>query len=105
MRAAFQTLLSDRIEWSAFLSRDAYASVSYADPQSLPALVQWDTERIIERDGRDTIPHGTIFLDVSVPIDIQDQITLADGTSPDLITVRRITDPVTGTPHHYEVTF
>lgn len=105
MRSAIKPLLRQTVTRRAFVARDAYGSPTYGDPQALRASVQYGRRRVIDRDGQDAVSEGRVFLDVDVAVSLDDELVLPDGSTPRLLHVTAVHDPVTGRPHHYEVAF
>lgn len=101
-RPAVRRLMTESVDIDAFLSRDAYGSPSYASTITAPARIEYRTQVIRGRDGRDVVARATVYLPDFVTVGSDDRLTLPDGSTATPLDVRPVTD-LDGTLHHVEV--
>lgn len=77
----------------AFSKFDAYGSPTVSTAGSTyAALVVQQVKSIRDKKGVDKVSNTQIYLDGDVSIDIEDNITLPDGTSPIILAVQTYPD-------------
>ncbi len=98
-------LMPDTISYQRVTGRDNYAQPTYGAAQSYPARVIYKTIRTTSiQSGQDVIAAGVVWLGaVLQPTDIDDKITLPDGTTPKILNFERFTDE--SGVHHTKLLF
>lgn len=107
------TTLQATVQLYAWTGEDIVGNVTYADPVSLPALVE-DRDELRQISTGQTVrarakisflrlvpPNGSPGR--QEPIDVRDKIVLPDSTSGPIVDIRGLVDPTTSRPYLPEV--
>lgn len=98
---AFTTLLRQTVTRKPWTGQDGYNEATLGTSASLTVRVQ-PAYRMIRVQGEEKVSTATIFFDADPGLDLRDQLTLADGTTPQILTISRHVG-ADGTVHHTTV--
>jgi hypothetical protein len=96
--------LTDTIAISGATSVDLYGKRAFAQSQTYPCRVVYETRLIRKQDGRDVVETGRAYIDGNPAITTDSKITLGDGSSPVVVSVDPVTDE-NGAADHVVVRF
>jgi len=99
----------DFLEWfkqtvtiEPYYGQNQYAEPIYGLPIEYPAFVQRKTKLVRSAAGKEVVSTAQVYLNGTVNIDIQDRITLPDGSQPAILSVEVLPDEL-GNVHHVVV--
>jgi hypothetical protein len=101
----FLDLMPDTVTYRAVTSRDNYGLPSYGSASSYRARVVYKTLRTTSMSsGQEVLAAGEVWLaGTPSPPDIDDKITLPDGSTPKILNFERFTDEAG--VHHTKILF
>ncbi len=80
-----------------------YGSGSFAAGVSRQAVVEQKDRLMRLPGGQEVLQRAVVTFVGPVTINVKDKITLPDGTTGPILTIKGVTDPSTGLPYAYEV--
>ena len=102
MQAALQSMLTETVTVRHYVSQDAYGKPTYGSPQTYAVREEFGIRKVVDATGADRVSRTRLFFDNNVTLDLRDQITLSDGTTPPILEVKPV-HAANGPLHHYEV--
>jgi hypothetical protein len=95
--------LQDVIQHSAQSGQDIYGNDTWADPVSIPAVIELKQQLHRTESGETVLAQAKITILQPVAIDAKDRIALPDGTTGPIVDVAGVLDPTTNRPYATEV--
>jgi len=99
-------LEQDFLEWfnqtitlEPFTGVNTYGEPQYGTAVQYSAFVQRKTKLVRDRIGQEAVSTSQVYLNGTVNVDIQDRITLPDGSRPVILSIEALPDE-TGNIHH-----
>jgi hypothetical protein len=101
----FADLLQSTITHEPFSSRDQYGVVTYGTAVSYKARVSYTNKRVRSRvTGDDVISTAQAWINGNPTLNVDDRITLPDGSQPIIVSWDQPFDE-TGSAHHVKIYF
>lgn len=98
-------LMTDTVTVTPWTSDDAYGAPQYAATgTTYPARVEYRAQLVVNRQGREVVSNTTVYFGHNSAgafpgLTTRDRLTLPDATSPEILSIKRLTDE-TGLTHH-----
>jgi len=91
------------IDIASFVSHDKYGERSFGAPSTVKGRLQYREERITIPSGEEQVARGRIYLAELTSVQPEDMVTLPNGETPEILSVRRVNDE--NGPHHEVIFF
>lgn len=88
----WRDMFPDTVTYAEFVDRTDYGKPNYGTPVSYSARIVRRPRFVRKADGSEVVSSVTVWLAAFVDAGAQDQITLPDGTTPEVLTVEKYTD-------------
>ena len=105
MHTALKWMCRETIQHAPATGQDDYGAPTYGARVSHPAYVEYVTRRFVNAQGQEIMSKAIVYVDGTVTVGMQDQITLSNGTLPAIQRIEAWTDPQTGQRDHVKVWF
>jgi hypothetical protein len=102
MHPALRALLTETVQHATVVSRDSHGKPTYSTPVPRAARVEWVTQRFVTDQGEDRMSRAVVYLEATFPLQVQDRLILADGSTPAIQRLEAWKDEG-GQPDHYRV--
>lgn len=102
MEQALRNLLTETVGHAVYLSQDAYGKPTYAAAQPRLGRLEEHTQRVTTAQGQERVTRARLFLDGLPAVGLRDQLTLPDGTQPEILSLSAVRS-LQGSIHHYEI--
>lgn len=99
----FLDCMPSTITREPFVSHDKYGEKTYGAGESIQCRIQEREERVAIASGEEVLARGRVYLGEITGIATVDKVTLPDGTTPEILTVRKVNDE--DGPHHEVLLF
>lgn len=88
----FADLMNKTVTLAEYATQSNYGSRQYGSPVSYQARLVNKTKLVKAADSGEKISTAQVWIQGTPDIDVQDQITLPDGTTPTILAVERYPD-------------
>lgn len=99
----FADCMPTDISIASFVSQDKYGERTFGAPAITKARLQYREERIAIASGEEVVARGRVYLAALTGVQPEDMVTLPDGETPEILSVRRVNDEAG--PHHEVIFF
>lgn len=99
----FLDCMAATITREPFLSQDKFGERTFGAGVAIQARVQEREERVTIPSGEEVLARGRVYLGALTGATTADRITLPDGTTPEILAVRKVDDE--DGPHHEVLIF
>lgn len=96
-------MMPHTVTHAAYAGRTAYGAPAFGSPASYRARVSYEASYIRKTDGSEVLARGNVILAGTPAVTPEDQITLPDGSTPQIIAADMHADE--HGPHHTSVHF
>lgn len=99
----FLDCMPSTITREPFVDDDKYGERSFGAGVAVQCRIQEREERVVIQSGEEVLARGRVYLGVITGASTKDKITLPDGTTPEILAVRKVDDE--DGPHHEVLIF
>jgi len=95
----FLKWFNQTVKIESFTSINIYGEPQYGTAVQCSAFIEYKTKLVRDATGQEVVSTVQIYLDGSIDVNIQDRITLPDGSQPVILSIEALPDE-TGSIHH-----